>query len=488
MSIRHRFISGLKWSALGKTLSQAFSWVITIFVIRLLAPSEYGLMAIAMMVISFLTHLNEFGLGSALVQAQDIDDEQCGAVFGVMLIIACTFASILALSSPLFAWFFDEPRLSMVIAVAGIGFIVTALATIPESMLRREMNFKALAIADMFFVFSGSLVTLAMAWQDFGVWALVIGNLFGATIKTITLHILSPRKIIPNLQFSRCRTFLGFGGYLTASRFAWLTMTQSDVLIGAKIFGKEALGFYSVALDLASLPMNKAMSVINQVTFSAISKMQDQNAATRSGLLEGFKWLAYIVFPAVAGMAVTAPEFVPIILGKNWIGVTIPLQLMAISIPIRMINSVLSTTVVALGRADIDFRNAITGLLIMPTCFVIGAQFGPVGLAGAWLVAIPLIFMINFPRSARVIGISASDLFKVFRLPLLATLLMILSVFSARYFLKEHIDGILLLCALVLTGIAIYIISMSIFDNKFRALLYQLIYRKKHLSEHPPIN
>jgi uncharacterized membrane protein YqjE len=89
--------------------------------------------------------------------------------------------------------------------------------------------------------------------------------------------------------------------------------------------------------------------------------------------------------------------------------------------------------------------------------------------------------MINFPRSARVIGISASDLFKVFRLPLLATLLMILSVFSARYFLNEHIDGILLLSVLVLTGIAIYIISMSIFDNKFRALLYQLIYRNKHL-------
>lgn len=485
MTVRHRFVSGLKWSALGKALSQIVSWAITIVVIRLLAPSDYGLMAMAMMVITLLTHVNEFGLGSALVQAKEIDDEQCVAIFGLMLLLGSSLTTALALVSPALGWFFDEPRLPLVLSVAGLGFLVSALATVPESMLRREMNFKALAGADTLGVTCGSLLTLALAWNSYGVWSLVIGNLVGTLIRMLSLHVLCPRKVLPNLRLSQCRSYLGFGGYLTASRFAWWFMSQADILIGAKLLGKEALGLYSVALNLASLPMLKTMAVINQVAFSAVAKIQEQKDAARKGLLEGFRWLGYVAFPTLGGMAVTAPEFVPIILGPNWSGAILPLQLIAMAIPLRMIGAILSMSTTAMGRADMDFRNTLTGTVVMPISFIIGAQWGPVGLAAAWLVGIPIVFLLNFPRNALATGITANDLLTVFKLPLIASLSMVGCVYLSREFLIGYIQGLPLLLVIILVGMAIYSFILVATDRIIRDWIIRLLIAKNILRGNP---
>lgn len=469
MTLRRQFVHGLKWSALGKTLSQIVSWGITIMVIRLLSPADYGLLAMAMMVITLLNHLNDLGLGSALVQAKEIDDRQCGAIFGLLLILGASLSGLLALLAPLLAWFFEEPRLTLVLGVAGLGFLITALGTVPESLLRREMNFKALAVTDMANVLCGSLVTLVLAWQGFGVWALVLGNLAGMLMRVAVLQMQSARRVSPNLDFGACKSFLGFGGYLTASRFAWWFMSQADILIAAKLLGKEALGLYSVALNLASLPMDKAMSIINQVTFSAVSKIQDQNGAARKGILEGLGWLGYVVLPAVAGMAVTAPEFVPVILGQGWLGSILPIQLIALAIPLRMIIAILATSTMALGRADVNFRNTLTGTVIMPVCFLVGVQWGPEGLAASWLVAVPLVFLLNFPRTAMVTGISALDLLRVYAKPLAATACMSAAVYLLRQALLGQVNSLAILLMMIVTGAIVYAICLFAFDKNIRA-------------------
>lgn len=477
MTVRHRFISGLKWSAFGKALGQIVSWAITIVVMRLLLPSDYGLMAIATMVVTLLSHVNEFGLGSALVQAKEIDDERCGSIFGAMLLLGCTLSLLLAIFSPALASFFDEPRLSLILSVAGLGFLVSAVSTVPEAMLRREMEFKSLAIADLINVVCASLLTLLLALADFGVWSLILGNLFGSCLRTIALHLMSPRRVFPNLRLGQCREFLGFGGYLTASRFAWWIMSQADVVIGAKLLSKEALGLYSVSVNLASLPMHKAMSVINQVMFSAVAKIQNEKESARNGLLEGLRWLGYLVFPTLAGMAVTAPELVPLLLGENWSAAILPLQLAAIAVPVRMIAAILSTSTTAMGRTDVDFRNTLTGVFVMPVCFLLGAQWGAVGLAAAWLIGAPIVFVLNFPRTSGVIGVTASDLLRVLASPFIATILMSMVVLFVGNLLTDYIHGLSLLFAMITAGIFVYSFSLLGIDKGARVLAWKLVKR-----------
>lgn len=468
MTLRAQVVSGLKWSATGKIASQLFGWAVTIIVIRLLTPTDYGLMAIIAVIIAFLSHANELGLGTALVQAREIDDEQAGAVFGAMLLLGTALSLILAAVGPAIARFYEDPRLGALVAVAGLQFVVNAVAVIPDSMLRRTMNFKAIAIADIVWAISNSLATLWLAIDDRGVWALVLGNLFGAIVHTLTLTLLNTHRVWPNLRLRRAGGLLGFGGYMTGSRFAWFFMSQADVLIGSKFLSKEGLGLYSVSLHLASLPMQKAMGIVNQVGFSAISRMQDHGVEVTAGMGKAIRLLAYAVLPVLVGLACVAQEFVQVVLGANWDGAVLPLQLVALAVPLRMLGAVLSTAVTGLGRADVDFRNTLTGVALMPLCFVAGVQWGAEGLAASWLVAVPAVFLLNYERTRSVVGLTMQQIGKAIAIPLLATVIMAVALLSLGHVVHDGPSPWVRLLMLIVVGAAVYGSTALFFDPQLR--------------------
>lgn len=460
---RHQVIHGLKWSAIGKTISQLVSWAITLVVIRLLAPADYGLMAVATMVIAFISLVNEFGLGAALVQAKEIDQDRFGAIFGGMLLLSTALAALLALSSQAIASFFDEQRLTALLMVASLQFVLSALVTVPEALLKREMNFKRLALVDVMGSLAASFTTLAFAWSGWGVWALVFGMLAGAAIRALFLQVASPVKIWPNLRLKQCKGLLNFGGNLTASRLIWQFLSQADILIGAKLLSKDALGLYSVSLHLASLPMQKTMSIINQVIFSAAARNQDAPEHIRKGLSEGLRLMLHLAIPTLCGLAAVAPEFVLVVLGPQWADSTVPLQLVALAIPIRMVTTICSTTAIGLGYASIDLRNTTTGAIVMPICFVVGAQWGGEGLAMAWLVGVPVVFLFNFRRLSPLLGIAWFDLAQFSVRPLCAAALMSFTIFLARY-LFSALGENMILFILIMIGATTYLLAIFSID------------------------
>lgn len=468
MSIKQKVASGLKWSAFSKGVSQLVSWVVTIYVIRLLAPSDYGLMAMVSVVIAFLSTFNEFGLGTALIQSDKLDDEGIGAIFGAMLLMGAALSALLALTSPWIAQFFREPELQTLISIAGLQFLLNAATVVPESMLKRNMTFKPLSFADITGVITGSLITLALALNDFAVWSLVIGNLSGAVIRAGILIAFNPRRVRPNLRLRGASTFLSFGGYVTAARFVGYFISQADVLIGAKLLGKDALGLYTVAMQLASLPMDKAMSTVNQVAFSAISRMQNHKHEMAQGLSKGIRWLAYLVFPAIYGLASVAPDFVPLVLGSNWTGAVLPLQLVALVIPLRMVGALLATANSGMGRADVGFRNTLTGVVVLPACFLVGVQWGEVGLAAAWSVGVPIVFVLNFKRTSQVTGLTAGQLFGSIAHPLFSAVFMVLTLALVRHALPATQPAWTTLALLIFTGATAYVSIAIAVDPQLR--------------------
>lgn len=468
MSIKQKVASGLKWSAFSKGVSQLVSWVVTIYVIRLLAPSDYGLMAMVSVVIAFLSTFNEFGLGTALVQSDELDDEGIGAVFGAMLLMGAALSALLTLASPWIAHFFSEPALQALISIAGLQFLLNAATVVPESMLKRSMTFKPLSFADITGVITGSLTTLALALNDFAVWSLVLGNLTGAVARASLLIALNPRRVRPHVRLRSASTFLSFGGYVTAARFVGYFMSQADILIGAKLLGKEALGLYTVSMQLASLPMDKAMSTVNQVAFSAISRMQNHKHEMAQGLSKGIRWLAYLVFPAIYGLASVAPDFVPLVLGSNWMGAVLPLQLVALVIPLRMVAALMATANSGMGRADVGFRNTLTGVFVLPACFVVGVQWGEVGLAAAWSVGVPIVFIMNFKRTSQVTGLTAGQLFGSIAHPLFSAVFMVLTLALVRHALPETQPAWSTLALLIFTGATAYVSIATAADPQLR--------------------
>ncbi|MBB2486231.1 lipopolysaccharide biosynthesis protein [Mitsuaria sp. WAJ17] len=470
MQIRDRFLHGLKWSAIGKLLSQLLSWGSTIVVMRLLQTSDYGLMAMTMMVITLLSNLNEFGFGSALVRGETLDRRTCGAVFGAMLVVATALNGALWLGAAPLAHFFNDPRLAELLRPAGLIFLISALSTVPESVLRREMDFKAIAYADIAAVIATSLSALGLAYAGKGVWALLLGNLVGAAVRTLLLHLQSHTRVWPNADFQQLRGLLSYGSNLTASRFTWWFMSQVDVLIGAKLLSTAALGLYSVALTLASLPLQKSMQVVNQVAFSAIAKLKNSGQAVPPELLRGLRALNLASLPSCALLALLAQPLVLLVIGQQWADAVLALQLIALAVPLRLCSAILATALIATGHAGADFRNTLTGALVMPLAFAVGGMlWGANGLAAAWTVGVPLVFLLNFPRSARLLDLPLRPVLGTFRNGLLACLPMVGVVMGAGRLVPAQPLWQLLVPGTL--GVLSYVLALFVLDRAFRQWL-----------------
>jgi len=466
MGLQQQVLSGLKWTAFAKFGGQLITWAITIIVMRLLSPSDYGLMALASAIVALLTTIAEFGLGAALVQARELSRQDIKQIFGAAILLNMTVFAILLLSAPLIATFFEEVRLSPIIQAASLQFVIIAVVLVPDSRMRRQMQFKLLAIVDVSLGLTAGVITLLLALADFGVWSLVLGNLSGATLRAVLLLVLTPEHLWPSFSLRGINRLLSFGGFTTLSRILWHFLSQADIFIAGKFLGKEALGFYSVSMYLASLPMQKMMIVFNQVAFPAVARIQDQKEIIAEKLLKSLRLIAYFLFPVLWGLSAISPELVNLLLGEKWEAAIVPLQLVSLVVPVRMAANILSTVTSALGRADIDLYNTLTGAVIMPCAMLVGVQWGINGLATAWVFAVPIVFLLNFHRASAVIGINLAQLVRTFLAPAMAAgIMLFVAIPLCRSGLSGMFNQYAHFAILVVIGAAIYLVLASLLDR-----------------------
>lgn len=430
MTIERQAASGLKWAGTAKLGGQLVSWAITLIVLRLLSPEDYGLMALVSVVISLLMTLAELGLGSSIVQARQFASEELARLNGLVVALNLAGCLLLVACAPLAALAFREPRLTDLMRVASLQFLLGALATTAQSLAYREMRFRRLALVDLGSVLVGGLCTLALAWSGAGVWALVLGGLGQGAARAALL--LRHGWVRPVFAVDGMRRHLRFGGTLAASRLLWQFVTQADVLIAGRFLPGAAVGLYAVSAHLATLPMQKIMGVVNQVAFPTVARLQADLQRLRDGLLAATRLLAFASVGALWGLSSVAPEFVTVVLGSQWAAAIYPLQTICLIVPLRMLGSIFATAALGAGHSRLDLRNSLTSAVVLPLAFYIGVHWGPPGLATAWLVAAPLTFLANFPRLARALGIGLRQVFASVRAALLAGLAMFACVTAVR--------------------------------------------------------
>jgi teichuronic acid exporter len=343
---------------------------------------------------------------------------------------------------------------------------------VPESLAYREMKFKWLAMLDLSAALLTSGTTLTLATLGYGVWSLVLGNLAGNTWRTLLLVRRSP--IRPSIGAASIGHHIRFGGFVTGSRALWQFVSQCDILIAGRFLTQEAVGLYSVSVQLATLPMQKTMNILNQVTFLTVARLQDELPRLRSRLLHASRLLGLVMVPLMWGMSAVAPEFITVVLGSRWAGAVFALQIVTLVVPIRMLSAVFSTAVTGIGRADLDFRNTLTMSFVLPAAFLAGVKWGVDGLAFSWFIATPIIFALNFPRTARALGIKARDLIAALYVPLIAGTGMYFAVAGVRRAL-DGLSAIDRLVALIITGAITYLSTSLILDRNVSSEVKQFI-------------
>ena len=473
MSLRSQALSGFRWTVSVRLLSQLVTWVITLAVIRLLAPADYGLLAMATVFVAFLAMFSELGLGAAIVQKADVDEELLKRAFGLILIVHFSLAALLALAAPLIAAFYTEPRVTPILQVLSLQFLLAAFAVIPDAQLQRRMEFRNRSLLD----FSGAVVasgtTLLMAMAGWGVWALVAGSLVSQGFKTVGINCLSPFLRWPDFSLQGMRSLLRFGGNFTAVQVFWMFLSQVDVLICAKWLGNEVLGFYSVAMQLASLPSQRISGLVNQVAFPTFARMQGELRKVGESVLSGARVLSFFSFPVLWGMSSVAPEIVVLILGEKWALATVPLQALTLIMPLRIVGNFVATAVQGIGRSDIVLRSVVWASCVTPPVLIVGVYgWGLLGLSLAWLVASPLSFLQSMVRSLPVLGLSLRQLAGAMGPAACTGLFMYGAVALARHFLLTGQEDMVRLGVLIgVGGLAYGLVSLAINRKGVREVL-----------------
>ena len=467
MSLRSQALSGFRWSASAKLGSQVITWAITLIVIRLLTPADYGLLAMAMVFVSLLAMFSELGLGAAVVQKADVDEKLLRKVFGVILVVHFLLAILLALAAPLIAVFYDEPRVIPVIRVLSLQFVFAAFAVIPDAQLQRRMEFRKRSLLDLSGAIVASMITLAVAFLGAGVWALVAGSILSQLWKTVGINWLSPFRHWPIFSIKGVQSLMYFGGRITGAQVCWMFFSQVDLVICAKLLGNDVLGFYSVAIHLASLPNQKISSIVNQVAFPTFSRMQDDRQKIASSALLGTRLLCFFALPVLWGMSSISLEIVEIVLGAKWSLSAIPLQLISIVIPLRMVGGFIQVAVQGIGRSDIVLRNAIWACIFAPFAFFIGAKWGGLtGLALAWLAVAPFSSLQGMIRGLPALGLRLKQVVVEVLPPLGAGGGMYCAVSIVRYMLPVEFAGWVRVSLLIGVGAATYGLMSLVINRK----------------------
>jgi teichuronic acid exporter len=461
--------------ALGRLGAQLVSWVGTLFVMRLLSPGDYGLAAICSAVIAVVTLLAEFGFGAALVQAQTLSRAQIRSVFGAALLFSWISALVVVAGAPLAGWFFRSPEAVVLIQASALQLLLSPLATVPDAFLKRELRFKGASLVELLAGFAATLATVSMAYAGAGVWALIIGPVAGTMVRIVLLHGLARQVLLPSFRIGQARELVRFGRDVALSRLASYVFGQSDVLIAGRALDKVALGEYSVAMHLAMLPVTKVMGIVNQVAYPVIAQMTREGHDMRPDLLRGLRLSGYALIPGLWGVAAVAPWFVHAVLGPQWSSASVPLQIVCLVLPLRLMSVLMSTAVQGMGRPDIDLSNSARGVVLLPVCFLVGSQFGATGLACGWLVGLPLLLTLNIRNAREVLGFSLSDALRQIALPLVCSGGMFFAVRVLAWLLDQHASSILGLVVMMGFGMLFYAALVWVFDRPAASSLISLV-------------
>jgi len=453
--------SSLKWVAAAKTIGQIITWTITIYVIRILEPEDYGILALAMAVMGLISLINEMGFGSVIVQKTDLAKETIRKIFGLLIVVNSACYVLLYLLSPLAASFFNEPILSPVLQVVGLELLITTLIVVPQGLLTREMKFQYIASIDFIRTLSTSISTLIFALQGYGVWSLIYGNLIGVSIKTVLLYLAEKDFYKPKFSFTGMKEIVGFGGLVTSERILWFLYSELDVFIIGKFLGKEILGVYSVAKQLAYIPMVKVTQLLSDISFAAFSKIQNDLKEVSYQFLKTARLISIFSFPIFFGMSSVANEIVYLLLGEKWKLAIMPLHLLCLTLPLRMLQSILPTALLGLGKPVLNVKNEFTACVMLSIGLFIGLEWGLLGVCLAWVIVYPIYFLIILRWSLPVLGVKYFDYLREIKNGFLSAVLMYLMVYLTRELILVYsLPTIIQLGILVIIGAVTYAIAI----------------------------
>lgn len=400
-----RTVRGVLWNYGSFALSKTVVLVATAILARLLAPEEFGIVAVATVAVAFLTVLQDLGLGPALIQRRGDIEQATNVVFTLNLLLGVSLTGVVYLIAPFVAAFFHEPAATPLLRVLGLTFTVEALGAVHLVRLQRELRFGRVFVPDVGRSIVKGAVSIGLAVAGAGAWSLILGQLAGVVTGVVLSWAVFPWRPRLEIDAALARQLISFGLPLFGVEFMWVLFVNLDYVIIGRQLGSAALGIYTLAYRLPELLVLSLMTVVNRVAFPAFSTMQQEKEGLRRGFLAAIHYVVLITFPLSVGLAIAADPIVRVTLGSDWLEAIPVLRVLAIFVLVSSFINADGDVYKAVGRPGILLKLAVFHLALLIPALLVGVQFGLVGVAVGHLFATVITRAVRTVVVSRFLGI-----------------------------------------------------------------------------------
>ncbi|MDT0559389.1 lipopolysaccharide biosynthesis protein [Ichthyenterobacterium sp. W332] len=473
-SLKKQVLNGIVWRGSADVIRQILQIVFTIVLARLLTKGDFGLVAMALIVNRFVKAMTSIGFGTAIIQSQEITKGQISAIFFIQTALNLAITIVVFFCSDLAASFFNEPKLSPIIQILSLIIFLKSFR-FPIILLRKKMDFKSFSLAEIISMIIANVIAIIMAFTGFGVWSLVWRLIIQWSL--IGLLAFYYGKWLPTRPvFTGIKPLFKFGLNMLGANFVYFFAENMIGLLTGRYLGKDVMGLFNIAFNLAVVPASKIQSVLTSVLTPGFSKLQYQLDKFRTNYYKALRYTSLVFIPFMAMLMATGNHLVLTFYGVKWEAAGELLTILAMVGLLRGLSHILKSAIIAKGESRIIFISTIIELVAsLPLMYFLMPKYGIVGLVIGYLVGAMFGWIYTAYHYNKVIEFKYAA-FNSIKSALIISVVIFIPVYLFNYFNLNYKTALMFQ---ILLGLTLFLLLAKILEKElFIDLLSKLKKRK----------
>lgn len=475
-ALKKRTVTALFWSFLDKFGQKLIFLISSVFLMRLLDTSDYGIMGSLLIFVAFSSLLIDSGFGRALLNRKEIGALEYSTVFHFNMAISLLLYVALFFSAPFIAQLFNEPLLIPVSRVLFISLIFNGFSLIQTVIFIKASDFKTQTKANTAALVISTTIALIMAWKGYGVWSLVAQNVIYALFRSIFLWLYSTWRPKRLFSLKKLKTFFAFSNKLLASGAIGAIFNNIYPSIIAMFYPMQQVGYYTQAYKYQDTPFGVLSDTFRSVSMLVLSEINDQTERLRRVVAKLMKSMSFLSFPIALILILIAEPLFLTLFGEKWLPSVPYFQILCLGGAVSPFTFILNELFIAKERADFFLSVEIVKRIILIGLIIAFFKQGITGLAVSWVVYMYITLIISLFLSKKLIAYSIWSFIKdVTPYVALSTLSLV-----AAYFASFQIsNGILNMLTAMAVMTIVYLVLCRAFNLEMTTEIKQFISSKR---------
>ncbi len=404
-SLKNKAVQGTVWSTLERFSVQGILFVVMIIMARILTPEDYGLVAMLSIFIAISQSIIDSGFSQALIRKQDRSEIDNSTVFYFNIGVGLSLYLILFSSAPLIANFYAEPLLVPITRVIGLSLIFNSFGVVQRALLTVRLDFKTQAKASLIGAVLSGIIGIWMAYNGYGVWAIVWQQLSNLAVTTFLLWVFSHWKPIWAYSWKSFKELFGFGSKLLASGLLDTLYRNIYLIIIGKVFKASDLGYYTRANQFTDFASSNLTGIFQRVTYPVLCTIQNEDDRLADVYRRLLKTSAFVIFPLMMGLAAVSKPMVISFLTEKWLFSAVLIQVLCFSQMWYPVHSINLNLLQVKGRSDLFLRLEIIKKILGVCMLCITLPLGLIPMCWGMLINSIIALVINTYYTGKLINL-----------------------------------------------------------------------------------